>query len=270
MAWTIRIPKWQDFQHYGKARPPWVKVHRPLLDKRAWRALHGSAAKLLVDLWLLAAEGDEKPKTDTSGEIRLSLKDLAWRIRADEAEMLADLQVLSSQEFVVLSSEALEAVQRHARASSAQVVEVGSRDRGTTTTRADNTRDPKVAQRVLMPIIRKRFWIPDGKPIAEWSEARECDVIRMLVERGHSVDDLLTLAEGLTLIREANGLYCDTVSWILPETKLSFRMLVKARSGAVVLMEHAKRAYWTKANRRPVKHQASVGPIGDIDVPGVV
>lgn len=128
--------------------------------------------------------------------------------------------------------------------------------------RADNTRDPQTAKRLLMPVVRKRFWIPDGKPAAEWSEGRECSVIEYLVvKRGLSVDELLTLAEGLTLIRDANGVYCDTVDWVAPSEKLSFRMLIKARSGAVVLMEHARRAYWTKANRRPTGDRGT-GPSG--------
>ena len=262
MTWTVRVLNWADFQHYKDRDPPWIKLHgRRLLDKPGWRRLHGSAAKLLVDVWMLAAQLGEQ------GELDMTLADLAFRVRLPEADVLTDLQVLKHYAFVELCPQLLATAPKpfpEVETERETEAEGRGRDRDTT------TRDEVArARRTLLPIIRDQFWKPDGKPAADWSEGRECSVLEMLVNRGHSVDDLLTLAEGLLLIREANGLYCDTVSWIAPDTKLSFRMLVKARSGAVVLMEHAKRAYWSKANRRPTGERGAVGPIGDVSIPGL-
>lgn len=87
---TIRIPKWGEFQHYKNRNPPWIKLHRQLLSKRGWRGLDPFAAKLLVELWLVASESND-------GNIELCTADLAWHLRypetqvADIARALLDL-----------------------------------------------------------------------------------------------------------------------------------------------------------------------------------
>lgn len=101
MTWTVRIPNWEKFQHYGDKRdPPWIKLYRKLLDKREWRDLSGGAAKLLVDLWLLAA--------DNKGEITLPAIDLAWRVRLGPSRCQADLKELATAGFVELSADCLQ------------------------------------------------------------------------------------------------------------------------------------------------------------------
>lgn len=261
MTWTIRIPKWKQFQHYGKARPPWVKVHRPLLDKRAWRALGGSAAKLLVDLWLLAAEGDDQPNTGTSGEIRLSLPDLAWRLRVGEGELRTDLETLATFEFVELSSATLEAFKASPRGGSAQVVEVGSRGTTTTTTVADATARENV-YRTILPLVREHLWKPDGVCPSEikgkpWSEGQEGTVIREL-HKTYSVSDLEVVVLGLgTMLR---GLAEDErPDWLPLGAKCSLRAVYHTRSGVVQMVEKCQRAYWLAMNRRPKQARASAG-----------
>lgn len=108
MTWSIRICNWQTFQHYRKPQPAWVKLHRRTLDKRGWRGLPSSAAKLLVDLWMLAAEADGGAKDPGSGEIHMPLLDVAWRLRLDAEIMLGDLQVLEREGFIALSRRTIE------------------------------------------------------------------------------------------------------------------------------------------------------------------
>lgn len=107
MTWTIRIPKWGEFQHYKHRSPPWIKLYVRHLDKRAWRDLPASAAKLLVDLWMLAACYHD-------GEITLPAKDIAWRLRIPVDQMAADLQALESVALVELASDVLAACQQGA------------------------------------------------------------------------------------------------------------------------------------------------------------
>ena len=102
MTWSIRILKWAEFQHYRKPHPAWVKLYRKTLDKRAWRGLPSTAAKLLVDLWMLAAEADKGPADKESGEIHMPLEDIAWRLRLELDNMRSDLQLLAREEFVEL------------------------------------------------------------------------------------------------------------------------------------------------------------------------
>lgn len=113
-AWTIRIRNWREFQNYKDRHPPWIKLHQArLLDKPEWRRLHGSAAKLLVDLWMLAAGTKD-------GALNMRLTDLAYRLRAEDEELLADLRFLETSEFVELSpalqADASKRMQVHASA----------------------------------------------------------------------------------------------------------------------------------------------------------
>ncbi|KPK09570.1 MAG: hypothetical protein AMS20_00165 [Gemmatimonas sp. SG8_28] len=94
----ITIANWSRFQHYKHRSPPWIKLHRSLLDNREWVDLPPDAAKLLVGLWLLAAEGD--------GEIDLASDALAWRLRLPDSSTEAisrQLNELHVRGFIVLA-----------------------------------------------------------------------------------------------------------------------------------------------------------------------
>lgn len=82
----MKIKNWREFQHYTGRRPPWIRLYRKLLDDREWHELDGEAAKLLVNLWMLAAE--------TDGELP-SPADIAFRLRVSEKNVSAILSRLS-------------------------------------------------------------------------------------------------------------------------------------------------------------------------------
>lgn len=81
MAW--RIKNWETFQHFRDRTPPWIKLHRILLDDHDWHKLEPSAAKFLVMLWLLASEDKKKqgwlPPID----------DIAFRLRMSEQDVIS-------------------------------------------------------------------------------------------------------------------------------------------------------------------------------------
>src|SRR5262245_47097180 len=81
-----RIKHWRKFQHYKHRNPPWIKLHRELLNDRQWFDLDDNARSLLVNLWLLAAEND--------GELA-SAADIAFRLRKTEKEIKSTLSKLS-------------------------------------------------------------------------------------------------------------------------------------------------------------------------------
>jgi hypothetical protein len=93
---TVKVPNWGTFQHYKDRSPPWIKLHRQLLNNRHWNALSDGAGKLLPELWLVAAESDD-------GSITASTEDLAWRLRRDPETMAALLIELERGEFLDLS-----------------------------------------------------------------------------------------------------------------------------------------------------------------------
>jgi len=82
----MRVKNWGRFQHYRKRRPPWIKLHRELLDDQDWHLLNPLAAKTLVLLWLIASESD--------GELP-DATELAFRLRTTEervTKVLAQLE----------------------------------------------------------------------------------------------------------------------------------------------------------------------------------
>lgn len=95
---TIRIPNWHRFQHFKDRDPIWIKLYRELRHKREWRVLPGDAAKLLVDLWMLASESSEQ------GVINLISTDLSFELRADSATIDQNLQVLADSKLIELDN----------------------------------------------------------------------------------------------------------------------------------------------------------------------
>lgn len=54
------IPRrWSDFQHYKDRRPPWIKLHKALLDDREYQRLPLASRALAPMLWLLASESKD-------------------------------------------------------------------------------------------------------------------------------------------------------------------------------------------------------------------
>lgn len=96
----ISITNFSRFQHYAHRRPPWIKIHRELLENRQWFETSPDASKLLVECWLIASE--EEP-----GVIEKDLGDLAFRLRRDEASMKASLEELVAQGFIETASTVL-------------------------------------------------------------------------------------------------------------------------------------------------------------------
>lgn len=50
------VKNWNEFQHYGKRNPPWIKLHRALLDDYAFCALPDDAKAHLMLLWVYASQ----------------------------------------------------------------------------------------------------------------------------------------------------------------------------------------------------------------------
>ncbi len=83
---TLRVKNWEKFQHYKHRDPPWIKLHRGLLNDREWYALGGESAKTLVMLWLIASERD--------GTLP-AISDIAFRLRMAEEQIASVISRLS-------------------------------------------------------------------------------------------------------------------------------------------------------------------------------
>jgi len=89
---VIAPRNWNDFQHYKLRSPPWVKLHKKLLDNFDYQRLPLASKALAPMLWLLASEHEE-------GEIDADPEKLAFRLRMDVSDINVGLKPLIDKEF---------------------------------------------------------------------------------------------------------------------------------------------------------------------------
>lgn len=71
------IKNWGDFQHYAKRNPPWIKLHRAILDDYAFCSLPDVAKGHLMLLWLMASQNNGMVPHDVPFlESKLSISNL--------------------------------------------------------------------------------------------------------------------------------------------------------------------------------------------------
>jgi 5-methylcytosine-specific restriction endonuclease McrA len=72
----ILTPKnWNEFQHYKDRSPPWIKLHRGLLDNMEYHRLSPEAAKYLPLIWLIASERDGQVPAGAELAFRLHIEE---------------------------------------------------------------------------------------------------------------------------------------------------------------------------------------------------
>lgn len=54
----LRIKNWDSFQHYKDRNPPWIKLHRALLDDYEFAALEDAVKGQLMLMWLFASQNE--------------------------------------------------------------------------------------------------------------------------------------------------------------------------------------------------------------------
>lgn len=97
----LLVPKnWASFQHYKDRSPPWVKLHKELLDDRTFQRLPVASRALAPMLWLLASESKD-------GSFDGSVEELAFRLRCSEEEIESGLSALIDKGFFLPASKPL-------------------------------------------------------------------------------------------------------------------------------------------------------------------
>jgi hypothetical protein len=73
----LTVKNWSEFQHYGKRNPPWIKLHRAILDDYSFCSLPDTAKAHLMLLWVYASQNDGRVPVDIQFlEKKLSCRDL--------------------------------------------------------------------------------------------------------------------------------------------------------------------------------------------------
>lgn len=89
----LRPKNWKRFQHYTNRRPPWIKLHREMLNDRAFMTLALASRGLAPLLWLLASESED-------GSFSGDLSDLEFRLHVSRNELTRCLESLLQSGFI--------------------------------------------------------------------------------------------------------------------------------------------------------------------------
>jgi len=139
----LLIPKnWAVFQHYKNRLPPWIKLHREILNDRVYMSLPIASKALAPLLWLLASESKD-------GIFDGSFDELVFRLHITEKEYQDGIKPLIDKGFFVVASKVL--------AGSKQVA----------TTETERETEKETEKRYICP--------PDGEPEPAVKKLPECD-----------------------------------------------------------------------------------------------
>jgi hypothetical protein len=83
---------WRDFQHYKDRNPPWIRLHKGLLDNFDFQRLPVASRALAPMLWLLASDS-------VDGVIDADPEKLAFRLRMTIKEVSDSLEPLIDKKF---------------------------------------------------------------------------------------------------------------------------------------------------------------------------
>jgi hypothetical protein len=91
---------WDNFQHYKHRSPPWIKLHKNLLDDMAFQRLPVASKAIAPMLWLLASESQD-------GVIHRTPEEIAFRLRMTEKEVVSAIKPLIDNGFFIEDSSML-------------------------------------------------------------------------------------------------------------------------------------------------------------------
>lgn len=93
------VRKWEEFQHYTDRKPPWIKLHKTLLDDFEFHRLPVASKALAPCIWLLASESND-------GSVAHDSEMIAFRLRMSVKEVEAAIEPLVSAGFLTMLHDA--------------------------------------------------------------------------------------------------------------------------------------------------------------------
>src|SRR4051812_23003095 len=94
---AFRIKEWSSYQSYKDRNPPWIRLHKKLLDDRIFQKMSVESRALLPMLWLIASE-DSNPVT---GLIRGGYEEISFRLRMPEEKVIHSLKEILDAGFII-------------------------------------------------------------------------------------------------------------------------------------------------------------------------
>jgi hypothetical protein len=93
----LKPKNWDKFQHYKDRCPPWIKLHRDILNDRVFANLPIASKALAPLLWLLASESKD-------GSFDAAIEELAFRLHIASKDIESGLKPLIDKGFFVDAS----------------------------------------------------------------------------------------------------------------------------------------------------------------------
>ena len=193
----LLIPKnWAVFQHYKDRLPPWIKLHREILNDRVFMGLPIASKALAPMMWLLASESK-------NGSFDGSLDELVFRLHITPKEYQDGVKPLIDKGFFVVASGVL---------ADCQQVAIPERE-----TETETKRERKATSVACPPDVSPQVW-------QDWLQLRKskkASVTETVVKgaRAEAVKLNWTLDQFLVewCTRGSQGLKAD---WIVDKPKL--------------------------------------------------
>lgn len=87
---SLTVKNWNQFQHYAKRNPPWIKLHRALLDDYSFCTLPDHHKAHLVLIWLYASQNNgQVPRDAAFLEKKLSCSGIDLQALIDAGFLIA-------------------------------------------------------------------------------------------------------------------------------------------------------------------------------------
>lgn len=91
----LKAANWSSYQSYKDRKPPWIRMHKTLLDNYEFQSMSADARALLPMLWLLASEHDDP----TSGIIDSTVEKISFRLRISKDVIESSINEIVSAGF---------------------------------------------------------------------------------------------------------------------------------------------------------------------------
>jgi len=137
----LKIRNWDEFQHYKKRNPPWIKMHSSLLSSYEFSCLHDASKAHLLLIWLLAAKTNNQIPNDP-----------AWIQKQIGSEEKPDVKLMIELGFIDLSAECVH------NASKLLVLDRGETETETETEKHTSQKplasDPEPVTKIVIPVSK--------------------------------------------------------------------------------------------------------------------
>lgn len=193
----IRVINWSSFQSYKDRKPPWIRLHKTLLDNYEFQSMSANSRALLPMIWLLASEHEDP----TSGVIESDERKISFRLRLPEKDIKSGILEMIKNGFIEEIQLCNETVTDSLRNGVQSVTSETETEAYTKETEAekDSSEDSDHSPGKYSPrqgkIIFQHWQKVMGHEQAVFGEKRK-KAVKRIIDEGYTVSQVLTAIDG--------------------------------------------------------------------------